>query len=84
MNITYVIKIIFSSSASSSLGTSETVQHISFTDAEVEHFERQYTEGHNLTGDIRYNQWLQVAHPDTTFLAHQPNVSQGTVGHLIQ
>ena len=48
----------------------------------MEHFERQYTEGHDLTGDIRYNQWLQVAHPDTTFLAHLPNVSQGTVGHF--
>lgn len=56
--------------------------NIPFSDAEVERFEKRYTEGYDLTGDLRYNQWLQVAHPDDTILARLPTVSQGAVVHF--
>ena len=56
--------------------------NIPFSDAEVKRFEKRYTEGYDLTGDKRYNQWLQLAHPDNTILARLPTVSQGTVVHF--
>lgn len=52
---------------------------IPFSKAEEELFQKRYTEGYDLTGDIRYNEWLQVAHPDATIVARLPTVSQGTL-----
>ena len=45
-------------------------------------FERRFEEGYDLTTDTRYNKWLEVTHPSTTFLAHLPAVSQGTLAQL--
>ena len=54
-------------------------QESPFSVAENELFEKRYTEGYDLTTDHRYNQWLQACHPDSTIVAHLPQVSQGTL-----
>ena len=45
--------------------------NLQFTEAEVALFETRQKEGYDLTGDLRYNQWLQLVHP-------RPNSSQTT------
>ena len=54
-------------------------QESPFTVAENELFEKRYTEGYDLTTDLRYNEWLRAHHPDATIVAHLPQVTQGTL-----
>ena len=54
-------------------------QESPFTVAENELFEKCYTEGYDLTTDLRYNEWLRAHHPDATIVAHLPQVTQGTL-----
>ena len=54
-------------------------QESPFSVAENELFDKRHTEGCDLTTDHMYNQWLQACHPDSTIVAHIPQVSQGTL-----
>lgn len=43
----------------------ETPQPATFTTEEFSRFQHQFEEGYNLSIDPRYNQWLEMYHPDT-------------------
>ena len=39
--------------------------HVRFTAEEVEHFQHRFEEGYDLDTNQRYNQWVQMYHPES-------------------
>ena len=57
---------------------SQCQSELAFSDEETILFERRFEEGYDLKGDSRYNQWLNIHHPEETLISLLDNLMMKT------